>query len=199
MYGLDAENGKLLWKTKVDEHPVAQITGAPTLWRKGGSTSPWPRPKRRTAGYDLPYPCCSFRGSDGARCEDRQAKNLEDVHHSRPACLLTIKSAKGVQHYVLRHGAVWAAPTVDTKGTMRFTSVPAMPIRNRLFTAYTDAGMALDMDTGRGVWSVQDTEDDAWLSGCGDRGVRQPGRGISENCPKPLGPDYGFRIVHDLV
>src|ERR1700688_3943807 len=28
MYGLDAESGKMLWKTKIDDHPVAQITGS---------------------------------------------------------------------------------------------------------------------------------------------------------------------------
>jgi polyvinyl alcohol dehydrogenase (cytochrome) len=51
--------------------------------------------------------------------------------------------------------------------------------------------MALDMATGKIVWSVQDTEDDAWLSGCGAGGSDNPS-GISENCPKPIGPDYDF-------
>ena len=51
--------------------------------------------------------------------------------------------------------------------------------------------MALDMDRGKVLWSVQDTEDDAWLSGCGGGGADNPD-GISENCPKPLGPDYDF-------
>jgi polyvinyl alcohol dehydrogenase (cytochrome) len=32
MYGLDADTGKMLWKVKIDEHPVAQITGTPTLY-----------------------------------------------------------------------------------------------------------------------------------------------------------------------
>jgi polyvinyl alcohol dehydrogenase (cytochrome) len=44
--------------------------------------------------------------------------------------------------------------------------------------------MALDMETGRVLWSVQDTENDAWLVGC----AQQP----TENCPKNLGPDFDF-------
>ena len=55
----------------------------------------------------------------------------------------------------------------------------------------TDAVMALDMASGKVVWSVQDTQDDAWLSGCGGGGADNP-NGISENCPKPLGPDFDF-------
>ena len=44
--------------------------------------------------------------------------------------------------------------------------------------------MAIHMDTGEILWSVQDWEDDAWLVACG----QQP----SENCPEPLGPDFDF-------
>jgi len=55
----------------------------------------------------------------------------------------------------------------------------------------TDAVMALDMETGKVLWSVQDTKDDAWLSGCGTGGTTNPD-GPSDNCPNPLGPDYDF-------
>ncbi|HEY1859183.1 MAG TPA: PQQ-binding-like beta-propeller repeat protein, partial [Gemmataceae bacterium] len=55
----------------------------------------------------------------------------------------------------------------------------------------TDAIMALDMNTGKVLWSVQDTEGDVWLAGCGGGNTRNPA-GISENCPQPLGPDYDF-------
>ena len=127
------------------------------------------------------------RQRDGARCEDRQA-DLEDVHHSRSA-EAAAKSAKGVQHYAPAGGAVWAAPTVDRSG-MRSTLGQATPIPPA--GKNTDAVMALDMDTGKVLWSVQDTEDDAWLSGCG------AGRHVSirmefrKTARKPLGPDFDF-------
>ncbi len=61
-YGLDAENGKLLWKVKVDGHPVAQITGAPTLY-EGRLYVPTASAEERAAGLSMTYPCCTFRGS----------------------------------------------------------------------------------------------------------------------------------------
>ena len=84
---------------------------------------------------------------------------------------------------------MWAAPTVDTRhhalyiGTGDGYTEPA--------GKNTDAVMALDMDSGKVLWSVQDTQDDAWLSGCGGGGSDNPD-GISHNCPKPLGPDFDF-------
>lgn len=41
------------------------------------------------------------------------------------------------------------------------------------------------MDSGRLLWSVQDTPNDAWLVNCA-------GKDASENCPKDLGPDFDF-------
>jgi polyvinyl alcohol dehydrogenase (cytochrome) len=48
----------------------------------------------------------------------------------------------------------------------------------------TDAVMALDLATGKILWSVQDFENDVWLVAC----AQEP----TENCPKELGPDYDF-------
>src|SRR5690348_4133018 len=62
MYGLDADNGKQLWKVKVDEHPVAQITGTPTLY-EGRLYVPMASAEERTGGLSMSYPCCTFRGS----------------------------------------------------------------------------------------------------------------------------------------
>ena len=49
----------------------------------------------------------------------------------------------------------------------------------------TDAVMAMDLDTGQIQWTVQDTNDDAWLAGCG-------ATTSATNCPQPIGPDYDF-------
>ncbi len=58
--------------------------------------------------------------------------------------------------------------------------------------------MAINLDTGKVLWSVQDTENDAWLSGCGGG---QSNAKNSPNCPKELGPDFDFGsspILHTL-
>ncbi len=187
MYALDAENGKLLWKVKVDEHPVAQITGAPTLY-EGRLYVPMASAEERTGGLSVTYPCCTFRGSITA-LDAKTGKQIWKTYIIPDPPKPTTKTAKGVQHYGPAGGAVWAAPTVDTRhhalyiGTGDAYTEPAGKT--------TDAVMALDMDSGKVLWSVQDTQDDAWLSGCGGGGTDNP-EGISHNCPKPLGPDFDF-------
>jgi polyvinyl alcohol dehydrogenase (cytochrome) len=187
MYALDADNGKLLWKVKVDEHPVAQITGAPTLY-EGRLYVPMASAEERTGGLSVTYPCCTFRGTITA-LDAKTGKQIWKTYIIQDAPKPTTKSAKGVQHYGPAGGAVWAAPTVDTRhhalyiGTGDAYTEPAGKT--------TDAVMALDMDSGKVLWSVQDTQDDAWLSGCGGGGSDNPD-GISHNCPKPLGPDFDF-------
>ena len=187
MYGLDAENGKVLWRVKVDEHPVAQITGSPTLY-EARLYVPMASAEERAAGLGMTYPCCTFRGSVTA-LDAKTGKQIWKSYIIPDPPKPTVKSAKGVQHYAPAGGAVWAAPTVDVLrhalyiGTGDAYTEPA--------DKNTDAVMALDIDTGRVLWSVQDTEEDAWLSGCGGGGANNPD-GISDNCPKPLGPDFDF-------
>ncbi|HZP34598.1 MAG TPA: PQQ-binding-like beta-propeller repeat protein [Candidatus Acidoferrales bacterium] len=186
-FALDADTGKLLWKTKIDDHPVAQITGAPTLY-EGKLFVPMASAEERSAGQSFTYPCCTFRGSVTA-LDAKSGKQIWKTYIIPDPPKPTKKSAKGIQHFGPAGGAVWAAPTVDTKhnaiyiGTGDAYTLPT--------PKNTDAVMALDMSTGKVLWSVQDTENDSWLSGCGNGGTNNPD-GISENCPDPLGPDFDF-------
>jgi polyvinyl alcohol dehydrogenase (cytochrome) len=78
---------------------------------------------------------------------------------------------------------VWNSPTIDPKrhalyiGTGDGYSEPA--------DKGTDAIMAMDLDSGRILWSVQDLEADAWVVGCVPENT-------PENCPRNLGPDYDY-------
>jgi polyvinyl alcohol dehydrogenase (cytochrome) len=77
--------------------------------------------------------------------------------------------------------SVWNAPTVDAKrhaiyfGTGEAATGPA-PITS-------DAVVAVDINTGKLLWSHQVQDNDVFLVGCG--GANKP-----ENCPKEDGPDY---------
>jgi polyvinyl alcohol dehydrogenase (cytochrome) len=187
MYALDAANGKLLWKVSVEDSPVAQITGAPTLYEHRLYV-PLASSEERAAGLSMTYPCCTFRGSIVA-LDASTGRQLWKTYIITDAPKPVGKSPKGVQRWAPAGGGVWDSPTIDPKrgaiyiGTGDSYTEPA--------GKYTDAVVALDMKTGKILWSVQDTANDAWLVGCGTGTTPNPA-GPSENCPKELGPDYDF-------
>jgi polyvinyl alcohol dehydrogenase (cytochrome) len=181
VYAVDATTGKLLWKVAVDQHTQARITGAPTLYQ-GRLYVPVSSSEERAAGLSSVYPCCTFRGSVVA-LDASTGRQVWKTYIVSDAPKPTTKTSTGVQQWGPNGGAVWNSPTVDPKrhalyiGTGDSYEPPVSP--------NTDAIMALDMATGKIMWVHQDTENDAWIVGCGTGTSR-------ENCPKDLGPDYDF-------
>lgn len=188
VYALDATTGDLVWKVVADTHPLATITGTPTL--HDGRLYVPVSSREEAAGGSSNYPCCTFRGSIlslDANTGQLIWRTYTIANPSRP----TGKNSVGTQLFTGAGAAVWHAPTIDPARRAVYVATgdaytePAPPT--------TDAVMALDMDTGRVLWAVQDTERDAWLVGCAqDR---------SENCPKNLGPDFDFGappILHSM-
>jgi polyvinyl alcohol dehydrogenase (cytochrome) len=183
VYMLDAATGKEIWKVKVDDHPVAKITGAPMLY-ESRLYVPVSSQEERSAGWSTVYPCCTFRGSVVA-LDAMNGHTIWKTYPVQDPPKPTQKLPNGVQQYGPNGGAVWNTPTIDAKthalyiGTGDAYTKPVSP--------NTDAIMALDLKTGKVIWSVQDTEADAWISGCG-------GEIKSANClpPSEIGPDYDF-------
>jgi polyvinyl alcohol dehydrogenase (cytochrome) len=183
VYMLDASTGKEIWKVKVEDHPVAKITGAPMLY-EDRLYVPVSSQEERSAGWSTVYPCCTFRGSVVAL----DAANGHTIWKSYPVQeppKPTTKNSNGVQQYGPNGGAVWSTPTIDAKNHAIY--IGTGDAYTKPVSRNTDAIMALDMKTGKVMWSIQDTEQDAWLSGCG-------GEIKSENClpPAEIGPDYDF-------
>lgn len=66
---LDRKNGNVLWRTKVDAHPAAKVTGSVSV--HGGTVyvpvasweEEWSRSHTDPTDPAKPYSCCSFRGS----------------------------------------------------------------------------------------------------------------------------------------
>ena len=180
VYAVDAQTGHLLWETRVDENSVAGITGAPALYEGRLYV---PVSSREEANGPSPlYPCCTFRGSVvalDANTGKQVWKSYVIEQEPRP----THKNSVGTQMYGPGGGAVWNTPTIDPKnkalyiGTGNTYTEPG--------AAGTDAIMAMDLATGKHLWAIQDTPNDAWLA-CG------PAWGTGENCPKDMGPDYDF-------
>lgn len=183
VYMLDAATGKELWKVKVEDHPVAKITGAPILY-EDRLYVPVSSQEERSAGWSTVYPCCTFRGSVVA-LDATNGHTIWKTYPVQDAPKPTKKLPNGVQQYGPNGAAIWSTPTIDAKshalyiGTGDAYTNPVSP--------NTDAIMALDLKTGKVIWSVQDTPADAWLSGCG-------GEIKSDNClpPSEIGPDYDF-------
>jgi polyvinyl alcohol dehydrogenase (cytochrome) len=183
VYMLDAQTGKEIWKVKVEDHPVAKITGAPMLY-EDRLYVPVSSQEERSAGWSTVYPCCTFRGSVVA-LDASSGKTIWKTYPVTDPPKPMQKNSNGVQQYGPNGGAVWNTPTIDAKNHALY--IGTGDAYTKPVSKNTDAIMALDLKSGKVIWSVQDTEEDAWLSGCG-------GEIKSENClpPSEIGPDYDF-------
>jgi polyvinyl alcohol dehydrogenase (cytochrome) len=180
VYAVDAATGALLWKVLVDDHSLAHITGAPTLY---GSRLYVPvSVSEETVSSNVHYACCTFRGSVVALSADTGAqiwKSYTIPEKPRPIR----KNSAGTQLWAPAGAAIWVSPTIDTKrhalyvGTGDAYTEPAAKT--------SDAIIAFDMETGKMLWVFQDTKNDAWMHGC------EPDS-PAENCPKNVGPDWDY-------
>jgi polyvinyl alcohol dehydrogenase (cytochrome) len=63
VYSVDVATGKLRWKTTVDDHRVARITGSPVLFNGNGLLYVPISSTEEATGAQAGYQCCTFRGS----------------------------------------------------------------------------------------------------------------------------------------
>ena len=184
VYALNAANGELVWKTPVETHAAARVTGAPQLYRDRLYVPVSSGEEILAARPD--YPCCTFRGSVSA-LDAFTGRVIWKTYVIPEAPRVTGKNAKGTQQSGPAGGGIWSSPTLDPGrhtlyvGTGNAYMAPAPKT--------TDAVLALDMDSGRVLWSMQDFPGDAWSRSCT---AAASGPGTTDNCPKVAGPDYDF-------
>src|SRR5579871_442094 len=178
-YAVDADTGKILWKVRVEEHPLAMITGAPTLFENRlylGTSS-----GEEVAGSDPKYPCCTFRGSVTA-LDAVTGKTIWKSYTIPDAPRPTKKNAQGVQLNGPSGAGIWSAPTIDAKKRVLYVNTgdnySDPPART------SDAFLAMDLATGKILWSRQMTENDAFVVSCSVPGA--------PTCPEANGPDFDF-------
>jgi polyvinyl alcohol dehydrogenase (cytochrome) len=180
VYALNAATGELLWKVLVDDHPLAHITGAPTLY--GGRLYVPVSVAEETVSSNVHYPCCTFRGSVVALNADTGRpiwKSYTIPEKPKPVR----KNSLGTQLWGPAGAAVWVSPTIDVKRRALYVGTGDAYTEPAAKTS--DAIIAFDIDTGKMLWSFQDTKNDAWMHGCEPE---NPG----ENCPKEVGPDWDY-------
>jgi polyvinyl alcohol dehydrogenase (cytochrome) len=179
VYAVDADTGELIWKVSADPHPLAVVTGSPTL-HEGRLYVPVSS-REEAAGGSLFYPCCTFRGSIVA-LDAATGRQIWKTYAIPDLPKPSRRNSRGTQLWTGAGAAIWHAPTIDPRN--RAVYVATGDAYTEPAHRNTDAVMAMNMDTGAVLWSVQDFENDAWLVGC----AQEP----TENCPKSLGPDYDF-------
>ncbi len=184
VHAVDADTGVELWRARVDEHPLARITGAPVLvaHRLVVPVSSF----EEGAAAQRAYACCTFRGSVVAL----------DAHTGAVLWKRrTIAEAPKAYHrkgdptglYGPAGAAVWNAPTIDAaRGVLYvgtgndYTDIDA---------STTDAVLAISLITGRIRWARQLVRHDDWAAGCSFGGP----------CPDPAGDDADFAASTILV
>jgi polyvinyl alcohol dehydrogenase (cytochrome) len=186
VYAVEAATGKLMWKSKVDPHPAAVLTGSPTFY--DGRLYVPVASREEAYAIASAYQCCSFRGSvvalDGATGKQIW-KSYTISEEARP----TTKNKVGTQLWGPSGAAIWSAPTVDIK--RRLLYVTTGDNYSDPPTTGSDAFMAMDLESGKIVWSRQMTVADAWTVAC-----RMPD---TTNCPDSNGPDFDFGAPPILI
>jgi polyvinyl alcohol dehydrogenase (cytochrome) len=185
-YALDVATGKLLWKTRVETFPTARITGSPRLHR-GRLYVPVASAEEGT-GSAPDYECCKFRGSVVA-LDAETGKIVWKTFTIPEEPIPTQKNKVGTQLFGPSGAPVWSSPAIDEKHNVLYVTTgnnySDPPSR------MSDAFLALDLETGKILWSKQMTASDAYVSAC-----RLPDK---TNCAVSNGPDFDFSASPILV
>ena len=185
VYGVDAATGKQLWKTKVDAFPVAGITSSPVF--HNGRIYLGVKSGEEASGADPKYECCRFRGSVVAldALTGKQVWKTYLVDEPKR----TTKNKAGAQLWAPSGVAVWSTPAIDERrNAVYFTTGNNYTDPT---TRLSDAFVAMDLNSGKILWSRQMTARDAYTSAC-----RLPDK---TNCAESNGPDFDFGSSPILV
>ncbi len=181
-YALDAVTGELLWKVHVDSHPRAKIVGSPE-YLDGRVFVPLTGGEE--VGLGSKYECCTSRGGVVA-LDAVTGKQIWKTYSVAEEPHPTTKTAAGVQNWGPSGASIWSAPTIDAK--QRIIYVGTGDNFSEPDTKTSDAVLALDLDSGKLLWSRQITEHDIFNIVC-----------AGEGCGDHLGPDVDIGASPILV
>ncbi|MFT6287253.1 MAG: polyvinyl alcohol dehydrogenase (cytochrome) [Alcanivorax sp.] len=177
VYSISGVDGALAWRTHLDDHPDAIITGSPRLY-DGRLFVPMSSREWATAA-DPNYACCTFRG--GIAAFSTVDGKLLWKNYSIPEKPVDTgqKNPLGVPIVGPSGAPIWNSPTVDAKRGLLYVGTGSSytsPAHGN-----SDSVLAFAIETGELVWSKQLTANDAWNMSCFI--------GSSYNCPEENGPD----------
>lgn len=159
-YSLDASDGKLRWKKKMEDHDATRLTGSPVAYQ--GTVYVPVAGWEENRASDPKYPCCTMRGSVAAlRIHD--GAQIWKTYMVDPPKEMG-KNSIGTTMYGPSGAGVWSAPTLDPERGVLYAATgnnytpPISPL--------SEAIVALDLRTGQVKWSRQMTPDDFFNGGC---------------------------------
>jgi polyvinyl alcohol dehydrogenase (cytochrome) len=182
---LDAATGEQRWRRRVHDNYFAMLTGAP-VYHAGRiyvPVSSW----ELVAAIDPKYACCTFKGAVVALDAESGELVWDTPMGELPS--LQKKRLLAADQYGPSGAPVWTSPAIDSArgvlyvGTGENYSSPA--------DGWSDAIVALDLETGRPGWVRQTTRDDAFNWACWIP--------LHPNCPEEDGPDLDFGASPILV
>lgn len=179
VYAVNATTGALIWKSKVDDHVAARITGAPVV--HSGAVYVGVSSIEEAIGSRPTYQCCTFRGSVVALKAETGAQ-IWKAYTIPEAPHPTRANAIGTQLFGPAGASVWSAPTIDVQRQALYVATSnsyADPA-----TDTSDAILAFDLATGRMLWHQQATPKDSFVVACFSTD--------QSNCPQDRGPDHDF-------
>ncbi len=179
VYALNAKTGEQLWKVHPNSHYATTITGTARFY-KGVVYQPLAS-FEEALGADPNFECCTYRGSVVALDAATGKATWQTFTIEEPAKPVHATAA-GKQQNGPSGASIWSAPTIDEKlGALyvatgdNYSDPP---------TDSSDAILAMDLKTGKLLWSRQLTPNDAYNTGCGAPN--------GANCPEAKGPDFDF-------
>jgi polyvinyl alcohol dehydrogenase (cytochrome) len=178
-HAIDADTGKPIWRTRLDLHASARITGSPTLYN--GRLYVPVSSMEESLSANSKYECCTFRGSLSSLDASTGKpiwKTFTIDEEPRPFK----KSRAGTQMFGPAGVAIWNSPTVDAKHEVIYVGTGNS--YTEALTTTHDAVVAFDMKTGERKWAKVLTAKDSFNTGCMG--------GAKNNCPQDSGPDFDF-------
>jgi polyvinyl alcohol dehydrogenase (cytochrome) len=162
LYALDARTGALKWKVRIDAHKDAVATSSPICW--DGRVLIGVSSHEEGAVLRNPnYQCCTFRGGVAAY-DAKTGELLWRWYTIAETPTPQGKNKKGVQLIGPSGGAVWSTVAVHPESNRlyattgnQYTGPPSK---------FTDAIVALELSSGKLIWSNQVTPKDIWTFDC---------------------------------
>ena len=182
VYKLNIKDGSIAWKTKIDKEFESNTSSASPVF--GGNYLFIPVSTYETVmAIDPNYECCKTSG--WMVVINTENGKIKWNHRIEEQAKFTKKGLiTRTKKYAPAGSAVWNSPSIDLEesiiffGTGQSLQSPA--------SKYSDAIIALDINSGDKIWTTQTLAGDAYNVGCEIPVVR------SMVCPEEQGPDFDF-------